>query len=283
MKKFFNRIILRHLAFLVLASPSSHAATQAYTANELISLIPTYASNSFSSSVFDNEKSEAFNRQNFGYDCQIFYPLITRNGEGSGLGHQIFDNASRYLTEKNEHDKNEYANNIKEGLAELQKKSSKICADGKGTEYFQRYQNLLNAILQAGPSILAQTQNLILAQAENREKKYAKERKAISEAMTKSAAVAECQKTPQHQAFFASYTIARNKPFLNHAQQEIQRQKDGAKISGYVDKNVMYEMGNTISRINKENSDAFKIYKKYGGSANNIESVNLLTDPCDNL
>lgn len=283
MKKSSKEFIFGAATLFLLFASSSHAETQAYTTNELISLIPVYASKSYTSGVFDNEKAEAFNRQNFGYDCQIFYPLTTRNGEGGGLGHQIFDDASRYLTEKNEKDKNEYAQKVKEGLSELQKRSVKVCTDGRGVEYFGRFQTLLSAILQAGSSISTETQRLIGVQNDSREKKYAEERKSISDAQAKATVNAACQRTPQYQAYAASYVIARNKPYLNSAQQEMQKQKDGAKISGYVDKNRMHELGNIISKINKENSEAFQIYTKFGGPVNEIGAVSVLANPCGNM
>lgn len=260
------------------ASPFSQSAAQPYTTEELIELIPKYIANGHSSGLaFDNDKSKEFN-ENLSADCEIFYPLITRS-TGPSLGYQIFDGAIRYISSKDS-GKQEYSERLKSDLSELRKKSSKICSDGLGPEYFNRLQALIDSIIKAGPTIKVASQGQIQLTKEGREKLHAAERQRNADYANKDAKDATCKATPLYQVYLSSYIIERNRPFFRNAQQEITRQQDGAKISGYIDKNRMYELGNTVSRINRENADAFAIYRKNGGTQSHADLVKILPNPC---
>lgn len=81
----------------------------------------------------------------------------------------------------------------------------------------------------------------------------------------------------------AAYIVMQLKA-LQHAQDEIKRQKEASKYSGFVDKRMMYEMGQRIISIKESLPIAFEEYKKLGGSAKSIEQVRALPgNPCDSL
>jgi hypothetical protein len=89
-----------------------------------------------------------------------------------------------------------------------------------------------------------------------------------------------CQATNEYKLYEISATIEYNQAIARNAALEIQRQKEAAKISGYIDKPVMIEMGNRVAGANRLNKENFEAYRKLGGSARNLEAVKTLPNPC---
>lgn len=71
---------------------------------------------------------------------------------------------------------------------------------------------------------------------------------------------------------------------LNSAKEQMQRQRDGAKYSGYVDKQRMYDLGNSAVTLEESIKEYFAQYKQLGGTAKSPELVKALpSNPCDSL
>jgi hypothetical protein len=89
-----------------------------------------------------------------------------------------------------------------------------------------------------------------------------------------------CQQKVEYQLYEASLLIQLNNNIAKNSQKEIDSQKEGAKISGIVNKNVMYTAGNRIVGAKESNNKLFAAYKKLGGTAKTSETVVVPTNPC---
>jgi hypothetical protein len=224
------------------------------------------------------------------------------NGKTGG---STFDWALRYLFPENEEQKVTASEAIKRNLAEIDRESNseygvKECAGWRN--YSTNLKEILNAVIQAAPAILKEKQRRveleqmakIQKQNQANEKARAKQqagekaeadRQALALAESKGAEeraneLKACQATNEYKLYDISSSIENNQSIARSATLEMQRQKEGAKISGYVNKQVMYEMGNRVAGANRLNKEKFEVYKKLGGVARNVESVKTLPNPC---
>lgn len=248
---------------------------------------------------FKDPMAVALDEEKFG-KCDAFY--IRDDVSYGGI---IFNATLKYLFPENEEKKVRARSDIKRAMEYIEDPSNlrygdKRCADRD--KYIANLKELLNAVIQAAPTILQNKQYMVeIALAEkikkqNQEKEKARakqqseekakaDRQAIELAETKSRGerlrkLEICQNTNEFKLYEASATIESNQMIAKNAQLAMQREEDGAKISGYVNKQVMYEMGNRIAGVSRLNKENFEIYKKLGGSARNVESVKSLPNPC---
>jgi hypothetical protein len=248
---------------------------------------------------FRDPRAVATDEEKFG-KCEYFY--IRMNGKTGG---HTFEWALHYLFPENGAKKIDASEVIKKNLAEIDRESNseygvKECADWRN--YAANLKEILNAVIQAAPAILKEKQRMVAAakEAKLQEQNQANEKaRAKQQAQEKAEAdrraleLAErvgrderanslkaCQATEGYKLYSVSATIEYNQAVARSAEMEIQHQKEASKISGVINKQVMYEMGNRVagaSRLNKEN---FEAYKKLGGAAKSIGAVKSLTNPC---
>lgn len=248
---------------------------------------------------WNDPKAVATDEENFG-KCEYFY--IRLNGK---MGGHTFEWTLHYLFPENEAQKITASEVIKRNFAEIERETNseygvKACADWRN--YSANLKVILNAVIQAAPAILKEKQRRIeFAQTEKLNKQnQAKEKtraKQLAEEKDKADKLAmvlaeskgreereknlkSCQATSVYKLHEVSASIAYNKTIANDAEQKIQHQKEVEKISGYVDKQVMYEMGDRIVGANKLNKENFEVYKKLGGTESSVESVRMLPNPC---
>jgi len=206
------------------------------------------------------------------------------------------------LFPENEDQKTNASRGIKNSLTYL-KESSQGSSCANREKYIVQIKEIFNAVIQAAPMILQEKQRLVaVAQADKIQKqeqekargrikqqaeekaKAGRQALALAEAKgreERSKKIDACQNTNDYKLYAISAAINHNQVIAKNSRLEIQRQEEGAKISGLVDKQVMYEMGNRIAGVNRLNKENFEIYKQLGGSARNIESVKDLPDPCE--
>jgi hypothetical protein len=90
----------------------------------------------------------------------------------------------------------------------------------------------------------------------------------------------QCMQTNKPKLNQVSVSIESALAMRHGAQQEIQRQREGAKYSGFVNKQVMQTMGERIASMDKWLPELFQKYKSLGGTAKKVEDVRAVTDPC---
>jgi len=279
-----------------------------YTQKEIIDRMQIYLDSndnydsSQASKAYDKERTEAFNNENFGA-CHLF--AIRFDNPSEDFSDKLIDHpAGRtffktiqvlYPTSHDglskEEAKARAIQAMKDGIAILQDPNTwsrigSTCEDHD--KYFARYKELLDAVIQAQPAIRAEKQRLALEERQKYEK-----RQAATEASNKARMDAEiarqekintCANSDQYKLYRISANIEYYRTIANQAQQEIDRQNQGAKISGFVDKQVMYNMGSKIAEVDRVNKENFVIYKQVGGTAKNVKSVPALpTNPCAGL
>jgi hypothetical protein len=248
--------------------------------------------------AFDEEKFERCN------DLYI--------GDYGSRGGSIFDSTLYFLfPRKGEHgsSQEEYkamsGRSLKSDLKYIEDTRNyhygdKRCEDR--AKYVAQIKEIVDAIIKAAPTILPEKQRLAEASrtAALKSQKEAQER-ANAEQQTREKAAADrramelaeskgreeranklkaCQATNEYKLYEISATIEYNQAIARNAALEIQRQKEAAKISGYIDKPVMIEMGNRVAGANRLNKENFEAYRKLGGSARNLEAVKTLPNPC---
>jgi hypothetical protein len=108
---------------------------------------------------------------------------------------------------------------------------------------------------------------------------------ATSTALEKTEqAKAECMQSNKPKLAKLSANIVLLHTALSSAKEQIQRQRDGAKYSGYVDKQRMYDLGNNVVSLEENIKEYFAQYKQLGGTAKSPELVKALpSNPCDSL
>lgn len=282
-------------------SPSTHvdsSRVQPYTIEDIINILPNSLDengvhltdnfllekqNAWHSRKYRNDpRAIAFDEEKFG-KCEKYY---LRKYQGSNGG-MIFDHTLAYLFPKNEDQKLQASHNIKNMMKDLvpswkddaMHRSGGVC--GKWEEYNIQLKEILNAVIQAAPTILQAKHRMVAEDQATKAKQDAyilAERKKGEEQSNK---LKTCQNTNEFKLYKASVIIENNHAIAKNAQLEIDRQKEIQKVSGFLDKQVMYEMGNRIVEVNKLNKENFAAYKKFGGSARNVESVHSLPNPCN--
>jgi len=81
-----------------------------------------------------------------------------------------------------------------------------------------------------------------------------------------------------------SAAIVQDLSSINLSKERMQQQREGAKYSGFVDKQLMYELGNRIASLERRIKEYFDQYKQLGGTEKSAELVRALqTNPCDAL
>lgn len=294
--------------------------TQAYTLQDIINKLPNALNDHGVYKGFakrsDDAKAIAFDEENFG-ECEYFYIHEDANNFGKKYhnktyGAAAYSEALQFTFSANDNEKVEASKMLKLDLEELERDSNyrdeeteKRCPDRQN--YIVRFKEIINAVMQAAPTILAEKQRMVeIANAESdkkhrqanemaRAKKQAEE-SAKAENQAKELAIKQaeakgreerenklksCQATNQYELFKVSMIIFNNQGFAKRAELTIQREKEGAKISGYVDANKMHKAGDIIAGANKANKTNFELYKQLGGAARNIESVQALPNPCE--
>lgn len=252
---------------------------------------------------FYDLRAKALNEKYFG-ECEYFD--IRFNGRDGG---RLFQATLWYLFPENEQQKEQASKTIKEGLASIEREAReegseyrvKACKDG-WHQYSANLKEIINAVIQAAPAILKEKQRMVemakaaKLQAQNQANEKARAKQQAQEkadADRKSLELAErvgreeranqlkaCQATEGYKLYSASATIEYNQAVARSAEMEIQRQKEAGKISGFVNKQVMYEMGNRVAGANRLNKENFEVYKKLGGTAKSIGAVKSLPNPC---
>lgn len=284
---------------------AASTSVQAYTIQDIINKLPdalnndgVYNSDSASmvyKKLDEDPRITAFNKEKFG-ECEAFY-LYHFGSAGKGG----FESVLRFSFPENDDLKTNASRGIKHSLAYLKESSQgPKCANRE--KHLVQIKEIFNAVIQAAPMILQEKQRLVAMehaeklqkqdQANNRVSiKQQAENKAKSDKQANEFAEAKgreerskklnaCQNTNGYRLYAVSATINNNQVIAKNSRLEMQHQEEGAKISGFVDKQVMYEMGNRIAGVSRLNKENFEIYKKLGGSARNVESVNELPDPC---
>lgn len=260
----------------------------------------------------NDPRALAFDEANFG-ECEEFYIHSDRNQFGkhnaNNYGALVFFSTLEYMFPANEIAKADASKMVKNNLAQLENKRNNFYTTETEQrcpnldDYAVRLKEILNTVIQAAPAILVEKQRMVeIAQEANRRKQNqeieiakAKEqadekakgdRQAIEIAELKGREeranrLKACEATNAYKLYKSSAAIEYNQSLANNAHHAIQRQEEGAKISGYVDKAVMYKMGNVIVEANRLNKENFEGYKQLGGAARKIEAVKSLPNPCD--
>jgi hypothetical protein len=282
------------------SSAGKKNTVEPYSVNEIIKMLPRHLDEHgvYQGNWVDmsDPRAIALDEEKFG-KCEDLYISRGRYSRGGG----VFDDALSFVFPTNEEAKIQASNSLKYNLAYIENPNELLYSDkrcDKREQQVAQLKELLNAVIQAGPSILQEKQRLVDEEKGKHDKLKAKareqaraqeksesERQAIILAEKKgaeerAAKLSDCQNTNEYKLFDASVHIVMNQAIAVNAQNEIDRQKEGEKISGYVDKQVMYEMGNKIAGVKRINKDNFEIYKQLGGTARNVESVRTLDNPC---
>lgn len=230
----------------------------------------------------------AFHRENFG-KCEEFYV----NSRSWGTG--VFDNALRFAFSEDESQKKNASLGIKHGLDGLEKNASL----GRNCEgriaYTKKLREIVNIILEAAPSIKAESTRMVqsatqqLSKEKNeqeakklkvQEERVAKDRAADETKKERERKESECLKSPAHQLYFMSLSVVGNIATKQEIASIMQRQQEGAKVSGYIDKKVMADAGLAMGDANQRGSLWFAEYRKLGGKASKPEEVIAPKDPC---
>ena len=261
-----------------------------YTTEEIINRIAShldasgvFQGGSFKEGVFFNEdpKTTAFNKSKFG-NCSDFYV-----GQ-LGYGNSAFENILQFSFPKNEEDKENSSKELKHDLEQLENPRMR---HNEGCENHLQYvielREFLGLIAKTAPSILEKNQKKVESEKAKEKKLLAKdlerknaELKANDENAKKLTA---CRQKPEYKLYEVSLIIQRNNEIARYSQKEIDSQNEGAKISGVVNKRVMYEAGNRIVGAKASNKEAFVSYKKLGGIAKTPETVVTTNNPCVSL
>lgn len=238
------------------------------------------------------EKAVDFDKENFG-ECIDFY--LQRGGTASPTyGSEALANTSSFLFSATESEKEIGRSNLKMYLGMLaepgyRKYSPKSCVGNP--KPLENLKELLNTIINAAPAIIDEKRRLAAVHREEDAKKQAKldeEKQRVQTALLAAeraeeerlAKLTACRETSAYKLYESSALIVLVNSQANSAKLEIKHQEEGAKISGYVDKQVMYKMGNTIAEATRLNQELFASYRKLGGPAKNVESVRELPNPC---
>lgn len=232
--------------------------------------------------IFDAKRVKAFNTANFG-DCQEFYLSLSSVSldDRRRIGDVAFFFYLRVLFNGGSRPQEDYVNATQIRLQRLQNQetfSSYWSACEEHEKYFVRFKEILDAVTQAAPTIIEQNKRIAQAIKDTKDKQNAEEQAQIT---ARENARNACYKSNPYKVYRVSAVIVNFQNQIAGAQRAIEREKAGAKISGYVNKQTMYEKGNLIASLKASNVENFKYYKAAGGTAKNIEGVNEVSvDPC---
>lgn len=248
---------------------------------------------------FNDPKAIAFDEAKFG-KCEYFHMRF--NGK---MGGSLFDGTLRFLFPKDENQKAAASSAVKQRLEAIENANNSEyrtyeCADWR--ESVAKLKDILNVTIEAAPAILKEKQKAAeIAEVEKNEKlkvdaektsqlQQAREKviadRAASDLVVKEGRkereikLENCRNTNEYKLYKISEVIESNNSMARNAEATIKQEKEAEKISGFVNKQVMYQMGNVIVGANKLNKDNFEIYKKLDGAARNFESVKALINPC---
>ena len=194
------------------------------------------------------------------------------------------------------------SNGIKNSLAYLRTGNSGVAKCMNRDQYVDKTKAILDALVQAAPTVFAERQRVTQLAAQQKSQEVMKENATLAKKQTDDTAkaaqkadiaaavskadaelskrVKACQATREYALYEMSHVIERNNYKTAAAQLAIQRQEDGAKISGMVDKQIMYDMGQVIASANRIKGENFELYKKLGGPVRSNELVRPFPNPC---
>lgn len=92
--------------------------------------------------------------------------------------------------------------------------------------------------------------------------------------------LAMCKKRTDYQLFIIEEIIQFHKFSISEAQARMKSEKKASEVSGYINKKLMHESGQTISKSEDALRLNFLEYKKLGGKAKSVEEVVISPDPC---
>lgn len=241
--------------------------TTPYTTQDIIKIIPFFLDdkNIFHEILFNKNdinldaKFKAFDELNFG-KCKILY--ITGNSYGS----RIFHDTLEFLFPRNENVKSNASDLIKYKFKELKNPYGEFskdddCRDAQ-TEKLNKYNDIINAIIAASPDI---------RQARNRQ---------ASVAQKDNADQTVCYKNNLFKLHTLSNYLIQNRENAKSARKSIIEEQNAAKISGFIDKQKMYEWGQVVQISDSFIKNKFPEYKSLGGKALNIENIQTTSNPC---
>ncbi len=238
----------------------------------------------------------AFDKEKFG-ECADFYIF---NG-GDSQGRKTINSTLLFLFSSVESEKERGRHNLKFGLERLSDPNSRRYnaeACYNNPQLLTNYKEIINAVIQAAPSVLEEKRRLV-AEKQNKAKreqqaKQEAEEKAVLERQAnmlaaekaeeaRLAKLTACKNSNAYKLYESSAMIEVNNSNIGWAKNKIMQQEEGAKISGFVDKRVMYEMGNTIAQATRSNTELYGIYKQSGGTAKSVELVRATSpsNPCE--
>lgn len=232
----------------------------------------------------------AFQRESFG-KCEDFYFDSGRPGWGSG----VFKNTLIFAFSEDESRKKNASVAIKYGLDGLEKNATLGRNCESRIAYTKKMKEIVNSILEAAPSIKAESTKMVQFAQQQRSKEKndqeAKNLKAQDERVAKEKAADEtakelkrkelaCVQSPAYQLYSASMSIVRDNSIKARAANIMERQQEGAKVSGYINKSEMADAGLAMADANKRISGSFADYRKLGGKASKPVDVSAPRDPC---
>jgi hypothetical protein len=288
--------------------PSTQVASnaiQAFSIQDIIHILPTalddkgvYHGDESSAtyitytSFWKDPRAKAFDKENF-EECEAFY----LHGFGSAAKGG-FESILRFSFPENEERKINASKAIRYSLDYLEKNGTLGAKCANREKYTAVVKAIFNTIIQAAPEIIKEKQRSVEIAAQKRTQVQLEENFAQSKIQAEAKAKADgivaesksndernrkteiCQNSNEYKLYQSSAIIESNNVIVENAKLTIQRQEEGAKISGVFDKRVMYEMGNKIIEGNRLNTENFEIYKKIGGTAKRKELVRKLSNPC---
>ncbi|MEI7841561.1 MAG: hypothetical protein WCI39_00895 [Gallionellaceae bacterium] len=289
------------MASIFLVAPLiASAAADPYTTKEIINKLSVYlddnaeylpnvasesARRAFLFQTFDEERTRSFNATNFGNgrcpSIGVHFARLPENLHsrmrarlGDPGGDIVFFNALEAVFEG---DQEVATSNMQAGMALMERD---VARDANCQEALDKFKEFINTITQAAPDVLAEKKKQAQAKQLVAQKAVDEDRAKTLAWMAQQQKLEACQSSDPYKLYQISINIENNQKIAQQAQQEINRQKEGAKISGYVDKNVMYQMGNRVAEVNSVNARNFQLYKQLGGTAKSVDAIRSIPDPC---
>ncbi len=283
--------------------PVKKEFVEPYTIKEIMAMLPAKLNDQGvygrgDALEWDDPRAKAFDEENFGKCRSLYFSDGDR-------GRVLLWSTLRFIFPEDERSKEHASFTLKDNLTYVADPRNHLDNNGceNRAQLVAKLKELLNTIIQAAPSILQEKQRIVDAAREEvakRQKQQEVTVQAKKQAVEKAEAdrqaimIAEkngseeranklktCQNANAYKLYGITDSIEINKVIAKKAKQEIENQEAGAKISGYVDTQVMHKMGNIIAGVNKLNKENFVLYKNLGGSARSLESVYRLRNPCN--
>ncbi len=228
----------------------------------------------------EDARLAAFNKEKFG-NCKEFYINTVASG-----GDMAFNSTIEFLLANNESSRERHSSDVQYALDSLEDpylaRTQSECKDN--LVYATELRSLLDSIAKIVPSILDEKHKRV-------ETAKAKEKMLLAKDLERKSAglkakdenakkLTACRQKPKYKLYEVSLIIQRNNEIARYSQKEIDAQNEGAKISGVVNKRVMYEAGNRIVGAKASNKEAFVSYRKLGGTAKTPEAIAPTINPC---